>query len=66
MALEYMSVIGGSAYLPRRMIDKDLELGLLYEIEDAPVFSRSAYATFPVRSPRMELIEQSLGLFQTS
>lgn len=63
MALEYISVVGGSAYLPRRMVEKDLEFGLLHEVEDAPVFERQAYATFPVRSPRLELIEKSLQLF---
>ena len=62
MALEYINLIGGSAYLPRRMVAKDLELGLLHEIIDAPVFTHQAYATFPVRSPRLELIEESLKL----
>ncbi|MBT8103385.1 MAG: LysR family transcriptional regulator [Gammaproteobacteria bacterium] len=62
MALEYISSIGGSAYLPRRMVNRDVELGLLYEVEDAPVFTRQAYATFPVRSVRQALIEKSLDL----
>jgi DNA-binding transcriptional LysR family regulator len=62
MALEYISLIGGSAYLPRSMVAKDLELGLLHEVIDAPVFAYQAYATFPVRSTRLELIEESLKL----
>ena len=62
MALEYISSIGGSAYLPKRLVQKDVEFGLLHEVDDAPVFSRQAYATFPVRSPRLKLIEQSLAL----
>ena len=65
MALEYISLIGGSAYLPRRMVDKDIELGLLYEVAGAPVFSRQAYATYAVRSPRLELIEKSLQLVRS-
>ena len=65
MALEYISLIGGSAYLPKRMVDKDIELGLLHEVADAPVFTRQAYATFPVRSPRLELIEESLQLVRS-
>jgi len=65
MALEYISLIGGSAYLPKRMVDKDIELGLLYEVAEAPVFTRQAYATFPVRSPRLELIEESLHLVRS-
>ena len=65
MALEYISLIGGSAYLPERMIDKDIELGLLHEVADAPVFTRQAYATFPVRSTRIELIEETLQLVRS-
>jgi DNA-binding transcriptional LysR family regulator len=66
MALEYISSIGGSAYLPRRMISRDVELGLLYEVAEAPVFTRQAYATFPVRSVRHELIEKSLKLVRSA
>jgi DNA-binding transcriptional LysR family regulator len=62
MALEYISLIGGSAYLPRRMVTKEVDLGLLHEVKNAPVFTRQAFATFPVRSPRLELIEKSLEL----
>ena len=65
MALEYINLIGGSAYLPRRMVGKDIELGLLYEVADAPVFTRQAYATYPVRSSRLELIERSLELVRS-
>lgn len=66
MALEYISSIGGSAYLPRRMISRDVELGLLYEVAEAPVFTRQAYATFPVRSVRHKLIEKSLKLVRSA
>ncbi len=64
MALEYINSIGGNAYLPRRMVERDVELGLLHEVAEAPVFTRQAYATFPVRSPRLELIEKSLLLIR--
>ncbi len=64
MALEYISLIGGSAYLPRRMVAKDIELGLLHEVAEAPTFTRQAYATFPVRSLRLTLIEESLKLIR--
>jgi len=62
MAIEYISSVGGSAYLPRRLVQKDIEFGLLHAVAGAPVFVRQAYATFPVRSPRLELIEQSLAI----
>jgi len=65
MALEYLNSIGGSAYLPRRMIKRDVELGLLHEVADAPIFTRQAYATFLVRSARQDLIEKSLQLVRS-
>jgi len=62
MAYEYIVSVGGSAYLPKRMIEKDIEFGLLHLVLEAPVFERQAYATYPVRSPKLELIERSLEL----
>ena len=64
MAYEYMVSVGGSAYLPKRMVAKDIEFGLLHLVRDAPTFERQAYATYPVRSPRLELVEQSLNLIR--
>lgn len=64
MALEYLTTIGGSAYLPLRMVQKDIEFGLVHLVEDAPRFRRQAYATFAVRSARLELIEESLKLIR--
>jgi DNA-binding transcriptional LysR family regulator len=65
MALEYITSIGGSAYLPRRMVSRDVELGLLHDVREAPVFVRQAYATYPIRSPRLLLIEESLKLVRS-
>jgi LysR family transcriptional regulator, flagellar master operon regulator len=62
MALEYLTTIGGSAYLPARMVQKDIEFGLVYLVKNAPVFTRQAYATFAVRSARQDLINESLAL----
>jgi DNA-binding transcriptional LysR family regulator len=62
MALDYISLIGGNAYLPHRMIARDVELGLLHAVAGAPIFTRIAYAIFPVRTPRLALIESSLKL----
>lgn len=66
IAYEYISAVGGSAYLPRRMIEKDLEFGLLHPVVDAPVFERQAYATFPVRTSRRDLIDETLGIIAAS
>ena len=65
MALEYITSIGGSAYLPRRMVSRDIELGLLHDVREAPVFVRQAYATYPIRSPRLALIEESLKMVRS-
>jgi DNA-binding transcriptional LysR family regulator len=62
MAYEYINSVGGSAYLPKRMVEKDIEFDQLHLVKDAPIFERQAYATFPVRSSRVELIERSLEL----
>lgn len=62
MALELLYSVGGSAYLPRRMVQNDLEYGALHEVEDAPVFHRQAYATFPVRSPKLDLVLEVLEM----
>ncbi len=64
IALEYLGSIGGSAYLPRRMVKKEIDSGALFEVVDAPRFERVAHATYPVRSPRLELIEKSLALIE--
>lgn len=61
MALEYITARGGSAYLPRRLVEKDIEFSLLHRVDDAPSFTRQAWATYAVRSPRLGLIERSLG-----
>ena len=66
IAQEYLRELGGSAYLPARMVDQDLKSGALHLVNDAPVFSRQAYATFPVRSARLDVIEQCLGLITAS
>lgn len=65
IAHELLTTVGGSAYLPRRMVEKDVEFGLLHSVTGAPVFERLAYATYPVRSPRIDLIEKSLSLIKS-
>ena len=66
IAYEYISAVGGSAYLPKRMVEKDIEFGLLHPVVEAPVFERQAYATFPVRTSRRELIDETLGILASS
>jgi len=66
IAYEYISSVGGSAYLPKRMVEKDIEFGLLHLVADAPVFERQAYATFPVRTSRRDLIDETLEIIESS
>lgn len=66
IAHEYITTVGGSAYLPRRQVEKDIEFGLLHTVANAPTFEKQAYATYPVRSPRLDLIEESLSLIKSS
>ncbi len=43
MALNFLLHNGGSAYLPRRIAASYLQDNLLYELKDAPVFTRRTY-----------------------
>lgn len=62
IALSYLADIGGSAFFPRRMIESQLDAGMLHEVDDAPPILRRVYAVNPVRSPRSGLIEKCLAL----
>jgi DNA-binding transcriptional LysR family regulator len=66
MALDYMLDIGGTAYLPRRMVQAHLGTGILHEVEAAPPFERRAYATYPIRSARLEFVEECIQLIRSS
>lgn len=65
MALEYLTAIGGSAYLPLSMIRRELASETLHRVKDAPAIQRQAFATFAVRSSRLDLIEESLELLNS-
>jgi DNA-binding transcriptional LysR family regulator len=66
MALSYIQAIGGSAYLPKRMVVAQLESEALHTVEGAVVFERPAYAAYPVRSPRLDLITETLELISAT
>lgn len=46
LGLEYLTLYGGSAYLPERLVKPRLESGEWFELPDAPTFTRRAYVTF--------------------
>ena len=64
IALLHLLNIGGSAYLPARMVADDIASGQLHLVQDAPTFEHIAYAVLPVRSTKVTLIKEVLGLFE--
>lgn len=66
MALEHILALGGSAYLPVRMVGDYLAKDKLSVVTGAPVLQRHAYAVFPVRSEKLDLIREVLGYFEYS
>ena len=65
IALEYIRALGGSGYLPKRMVQNELKAKTLHKVKDAPRFTRNVYATYAARSARLGLIRASLEKFQT-
>ena len=63
MALAYLLDLGGSAYLPLRMVQDDVNAGRLHVVHDAPEIERHAHAVYPVRSVRESIIRETLLLF---
>ncbi len=62
MAINLMLSFGGCAYVPMRMVEHLLAEKKLFIVKDAPHFKRRAYATYPVRSVKKELIEKVLEI----
>jgi DNA-binding transcriptional LysR family regulator len=62
MALDYMRMLGGSAFLPRRMLAGDLAAGSLHIVADAPEFRRPVFAVYAVRTAQLELIQHCIAL----
>jgi len=64
IALTHLQNIGGSAYLPARMVADDIATGQLKIVQEAPLVELSAYAVYPVRSAKAGLIKEALSLFE--
>ena len=63
LAVRYLREIGGSAYLPLPSVVSAIRRGRLHRVQGAPMFERSVFAVYPVRSDKEELIRHSLQLF---
>ena len=62
VALTLLRTCGGSAYLPRPLVDPDLAAGTLHLIPGAPVFAMRAYAVHIAHGEQRELVERMLTL----
>ena len=60
VALKLIQAGGGGAYLPGALVQRELEEGRLYRVEDAPVFELPAYAAWSARGEQAELVERML------
>ncbi|HNP36839.1 MAG TPA: LysR family transcriptional regulator [Woeseiaceae bacterium] len=47
MGLQYILSCGGSGYFPRRLVNRYLAAGTLYQANDAPSFKLPAYLVYP-------------------
>ncbi|MFT5483764.1 MAG: DNA-binding transcriptional LysR family regulator [Halieaceae bacterium] len=66
MALAHLLEIGGAAFLPIRMVASDLAAGKLFLVAGSPAIINHAYAVYPLRSEKKELIERVLDYFEYS
>lgn len=63
IALDYIYKHQGAAYLPLPLVQQAVEEEKLFILADAPVFTRSIYASFHAASGRAELIDTIVELF---
>jgi len=63
IALMHLLHVGGSAYLPARIVADDIATGQLHVVRGAPTIELAAYAVYPVRSAKATLIKEALSLF---
>ena len=63
VALDLIRECGGSAYLPRSLVESYLGSGVLYRVGSAPVFEMQVYAAYLAHGEQRDLIEQVLGYF---
>ena len=61
IALDYMLSNGGNAYLAEPMADDYIKNTQLYEVPNAPIIKRTAYAIYNKTSDKLDLIESLLN-----
>lgn len=63
VALEMIRAGGGSAYLPRTLVEAELTAGRLHRVDQAPAFEMQIYAAYAAHSDQRELVEALLKYF---
>lgn len=63
IALNFLNECGGSAYLPQAMVGEQLGL-TLFQVEDAPVINKDAYAVYSAASNKKDSIKKALKWFE--
>lgn len=63
IARQHLLDIGGSAYLPARLVADDIATGQLTMVQDAPTFDYTVYGVYAMRSSKTALIKEALHQF---
>jgi len=66
IALAHMLELGGAAYLPARMVNSARHERRLFSVPGAEPIMRPVYAVYPLRSGKLELLEEIIGYFEYS
>lgn len=61
LALSLIRHRGGSAYLPRALVETDVSSGALHLVPDSPVFTMRAYAVHVAGGEQRDLVERMLA-----
>ena len=59
-ALRFLEAVGGSAYLPKALVEERVQCRALTHVRRAQVFRYPIYAVYPLRGTRSNIVEQIL------
>lgn len=61
LVYDFLLSQGGSAYLPKPMVESDVEAGRLHRVAGAEVFARTAYAVINTNSQQTQAVNHALS-----
>ena len=64
VALNLLLNCGGAAYLPEKIVNRQIDDGLLYLVEQAPIIDMKAYAAYSLYCEHRGLIAELLKSFE--